>query len=166
MNADLPAVIAVDGPAASGKGTVAAGVAAALGFHYLDSGSLYRLVALRALRTGTPLAAAPELARLAAGLEATFRNGAIVLEGQDVTKAIRAEPVSVAASQVAGSSTLPTTGTTPSSSAAFFARSPSNSTPTTCAPSARNSVAAAQPMPEPTPVMIAVLPSSRAIGRM
>ena len=101
MNADLPAVIAVDGPAASGKGTVAAGVAAALGFHYLDSGSLYRLVALRALRTGTPLAAAPELARLAAGLEATFRNGAIVLEGQDVTEAIRAEPVSAAASQVA-----------------------------------------------------------------
>ena len=101
MNADLPAVIAVDGPAASGKGTVAAGVAGALGFHYLDSGSLYRLVALRALRTGTPLAAAPELARLAAGLEATFRNGAIVLEGQDVTETIRTEPVSAAASQVA-----------------------------------------------------------------
>ncbi len=47
--ADAP-VIAIDGPAASGKGTIAQGVAAALGFHYLDSGSLYRLVALQALR--------------------------------------------------------------------------------------------------------------------
>ncbi len=101
MSADQPIVVAVDGPAASGKGTVAAGVAGALGFHYLDSGSLYRLVALRALRTGTPLSAAPELARLAAGLDVTFRDGAIVLEGQDVTNAIRAEAVSAAASRVA-----------------------------------------------------------------
>jgi cytidylate kinase len=101
MSDELPLVIAVDGPAASGKGTVAAGVAGALGFHYLDSGSLYRLVALRALQTGTSLAAAPELARLAAGLEVTFRDGAIALEGQDVTDAIRAEAVSAAASRVA-----------------------------------------------------------------
>jgi cytidylate kinase len=101
MTADQPVVIAVDGPAASGKGTVAAGVANALGFHYLDSGSLYRLVALQALRTGTPLSAAPELARLAAGLDVTFHDGDIVLEGQDVTDAIRAEAVSAAASQVA-----------------------------------------------------------------
>ncbi len=50
-NADVP-VIAVDGPAASGKGTIAAGVAAALGFHLLDSGSLYRLVALKAIESG------------------------------------------------------------------------------------------------------------------
>ena len=101
MTADQTIVIAVDGPAASGKGTVAAGVANALGFHYLDSGSLYRLVALQALRTGTPLSAAPELARLAAGLDVTFHDGDIVLEGQDVTDAIRAEAVSAAASQVA-----------------------------------------------------------------
>ena len=101
MTADQTIVIAVDGPAASGKGTVAAGVANALGFHYLDSGSLYRLVALQALRTGTPLSAAPELARLAAELDVTFRDGDVVLEGQDVTDAIRAEAVSAAASQVA-----------------------------------------------------------------
>jgi cytidylate kinase len=101
VTADQPIVIAVDGPAASGKGTVAAGVANALGFHYLDSGSLYRLVALRALLTGTPLSAAPELARLAAGLDVTFRDGAIMLDGQDVTNAIRAEAVSAAASRVA-----------------------------------------------------------------
>ncbi len=78
MNAAPATVIAVDGPAASGKGTVAAGVARALGFHYLDSGSLYRLVALQALRTGTPLddetsACAP----WPQGLDVAFRDGAI-----------------------------------------------------------------------------------------
>ena len=101
MTADLPPVIAVDGPAASGKGTVAAGVARALGFHYLDSGSLYRLVALKALRTGTPLTDALVLARLAAGLDVRFPDGTIVLEGQDVTEDIRGEEVSAAASRVA-----------------------------------------------------------------
>jgi CMP/dCMP kinase len=99
--ADRPPVISVDGPAASGKGTVATGVAAALAFHYLDSGSLYRLVALKALGTGTALADAPALARLAAGLDVVFRDGIVVLEGQDVTEAIRSEAVSAAASQVA-----------------------------------------------------------------
>jgi cytidylate kinase len=94
-------VIAVDGPAASGKGTVAAGVARALGFHYLDSGSLYRLVALRALQTRTPLNDAKGLAGLAADLDAKFGDGTIVLAGEDATDAIRTEPVSAAASQVA-----------------------------------------------------------------
>ena len=101
MTTGLPVVIAVDGPAASGKGTVAMGVARALGFHYLDSGSLYRLVALQALQTGTPVEAAPALARIAADLDVTFRDGAIALDGQDVTEAIRAEAVSAAASRVA-----------------------------------------------------------------
>jgi len=101
MTTGLPPVIAVDGPAASGKGTVAAGVARALAFHYLDSGSLYRLVALKALRTGTPLTDAPTLAGLAAGLDVQFPDGTIQLEGQDVTEAIRGEEVSAAASQVA-----------------------------------------------------------------
>jgi cytidylate kinase len=68
-------VIAVDGPAASGKGTVAAGVAASLRFHYLDSGSLYRLVALKALTTGSGLADAQALASLADGLDVVFRTG-------------------------------------------------------------------------------------------
>jgi cytidylate kinase len=101
MIPDLPPAIAVDGPAASGKGTVAAGVARALDFHYLDSGSLYRLVALVALRAGTPLADAAALARLASGLDVSFQDGSIVLAGQDVTDAIRQEDVSAAASQVA-----------------------------------------------------------------
>jgi len=101
MTPDAPPVIAVDGPAASGKGTVAAGVAAALRFHYLDSGSLYRLVALKALTTGSGLADALALAKLADGLDVVFIDGAIVLEGKDVTEAIRSETVSAAASQVA-----------------------------------------------------------------
>jgi len=101
MAADLPPVIAVDGPAASGKGTVAAGVARALAFHYLDSGSLYRLVALKGQMVGTPLADAPALAGLAAGLDVRFEGGTVVLDGADVTDAIRGEEVSAAASQVA-----------------------------------------------------------------
>jgi cytidylate kinase len=101
VNSDLPPVIAVDGPAASGKGTVAAGVAQSLDFHYLDSGSLYRLVALVALRAGTPLTDALALAELAAGLDVSFKDGSIALAGQDVTDAIRQEGVSAAASQVA-----------------------------------------------------------------
>ena len=84
MAADLPPVIAVDGPAASGKGTVAAGVARALAFHYLDSGSLYRLVALKGQMVGTPLADAPALAGLAAGLDVRFEGGTVVLDGADV----------------------------------------------------------------------------------
>jgi cytidylate kinase len=94
-------VVAVDGPAASGKGTIAAGVAAALAFHLLDSGSLYRLVALKAQETGTSVDAAPALAALAAELDAAFGPGSIVLEGRDVTEAIRSEAVSAAASRVA-----------------------------------------------------------------
>jgi len=94
-------VIAVDGPAASGKGTVAAGVAQALGFRLLDSGSLYRLVALQALEASIPVDAEFPLAQVAAGLDADFRDGRICLDGRDVTDAIRAEAVSAAASRVA-----------------------------------------------------------------
>ena len=65
-------VIAIDGPAGSGKGTIAQGVAQALGFHYLDSGSLYRLVALKALGAGIPLDDGPRLAQAAAGMATTF----------------------------------------------------------------------------------------------
>lgn len=101
MSLALPDVIAVDGPAASGKGTIAAGVARALGFHYLDSGSLYRLVALKALRTGTGLDGEPALARLAAGLDVQFDGGKLTLDGADATAAIRQEDVSAGASRVA-----------------------------------------------------------------
>ena len=94
-------VIAVDGPAASGKGTIAAAVAHALGFHYLDSGALYRLVALQALRTGTGFDEEEPLANLARHLDAAFLAGKILLEGEDVTADIRSERVSAGASEVA-----------------------------------------------------------------
>ncbi len=94
-------VIAIDGPAASGKGTIAEAVARALGFHYLDSGSLYRLVALKALRTGTPLDDGPALARLAQALDVRFGDGALLLDGADAAAAIREEGVSAGASRVA-----------------------------------------------------------------
>jgi len=94
-------VIAVDGPAASGKGTIATGVAQALGFHLLDSGSLYRLVALKALSAGVALDAEPALAELARCLDVLFADGQIRLDGRDVADAIRTEAVSAAASRIA-----------------------------------------------------------------
>jgi cytidylate kinase len=100
MSEAIP-VVAVDGPAASGKGTIAAGVAAALGFHLLDSGALYRLVALRALQTGTPLGDAAALAGLARALDVRFGEGRVLLGGGDVGAALRGEDVSAAASHVA-----------------------------------------------------------------
>jgi CMP/dCMP kinase len=100
MNAAVP-VIAVDGPTASGKGTIAERVARALGFRYLDSGALYRLVAWRALQRGVDPGDAAALAALAASMEPDFVDGRIELDGRDVTDAIRREEVSRAASQVA-----------------------------------------------------------------
>jgi cytidylate kinase len=94
-------VIAIDGPSASGKGTVAARVARALGFHYLDSGALYRLVALAALRSRASLDDEAALARLATGMEVAFTEGRVRLGGQDVSEAMRAEDVGMAASRVA-----------------------------------------------------------------
>ena len=96
-----PPVVAVDGPAASGKGTVAAGVAKALRFHLLDSGALYRLVALKALENGVQPDDEAKLGALARALDATFTGDRIRLEGVDVTEAIRRESVSAAASRVA-----------------------------------------------------------------
>lgn len=97
----VPRVIAIDGPAASGKGTVAQGVARALGFHYLDSGALYRLVALLALRRKVSPDDGPRLAELARRLDVVFEGGAVRLGGEDVSEAIRQEEVSAAASRVA-----------------------------------------------------------------
>ena len=94
-------VIAVDGPSASGKGTVAAAVASRLGFHYLDSGALYRLVALAARESGTDTADEAGLAGLARTMEVEFRDGTAWLGGRDVGAALRSEEVGVAASQVA-----------------------------------------------------------------
>lgn len=94
-------VIAIDGPTASGKGTVAARVAETLGFHYLDSGALYRLLALKATRLGLPRQEEPALASLAAGLDIGFAQGEVWLDGEKVTEAIRAEAVGNRASEIA-----------------------------------------------------------------
>jgi len=98
-------VITVDGPSASGKGTVAERVARALGFHFLDSGALYRLTALSALKRGVALDDEPAVAALAVELPASFRDGAVWLSEENVTDAIRAEAVGEGASKVAA---LPT----------------------------------------------------------
>ena len=97
-------VIAIDGPSASGKGTISERVAEALGFHYLDSGALYRLVALAALQEGLELDAEAALARLARHLDARFGGGKIILNNHDVTDDIRSEICGMGASKVA---TLP-----------------------------------------------------------
>ena len=94
-------IIAIDGPSASGKGTVAARVAQALGFHYLDSGALYRLVALAALRHGVTLDDTGGLARLAGSMDVSFDASGVRLDGADVGEALRTEEVSRAASRVA-----------------------------------------------------------------
>lgn len=97
----LAPVIAIDGPSASGKGTVAALVARRLGFRYLDSGSLYRLVALDALERHLALDDAPALAAAAGSLDVAFEGGRTLLRGRDVGEALRAEEVGLAASRVA-----------------------------------------------------------------
>lgn len=94
-------VIAIDGPVASGKGSVSSGVAKVLGFHVLDSGALYRLTTLACMNQGMDLgdaAAAEKVARL---LKPLFKDGKIYLEGKDVTDAIRTEEVGLNASKIA-----------------------------------------------------------------
>ncbi|MFZ3287805.1 MAG: (d)CMP kinase [Telluria sp.] len=94
-------VITIDGPTASGKGTVAHKVADRLGFHYLDSGALYRLTALMAQRRNTELHDEHALAKLAEHLPASFSGGEILLANENVTQAIRAEEVGTLASKIA-----------------------------------------------------------------
>jgi 3-phosphoshikimate 1-carboxyvinyltransferase len=93
-------VIAIDGPTASGKGTLASSVAAALGYHFLDSGSLYRVTALAALRAGQPLDDGPGLAQLARSLTLRFEGDRLWLEGDDVSNELRREDVGVTASRI------------------------------------------------------------------
>jgi cytidylate kinase len=96
-----PPVIAIDGPTASGKGTVAALVAKALGFHYLDSGALYRLVALASEREGISTENASFLSKIAASMPVSFKNGLIMLGNEDVSELIRAEKIGRRASELA-----------------------------------------------------------------
>jgi cytidylate kinase len=101
MSIDNAPVIAIDGPSASGKGTVAQRVAEKLGFHYLDSGALYRLVALAAIQSGVDLSDEKTLTNIAARLDVAFEGAEIRFQNEDVTDAIRMEACSNAASQIA-----------------------------------------------------------------
>ena len=94
-------VIAIDGPSASGKGTLAQLVAAQLGFHFLDSGSLYRLLALSAQHHGVALDAENELAELAGRMDIRFEWSDIWLDGERVGDELRSEECAAMASQVA-----------------------------------------------------------------
>jgi len=94
-------VIAIDGPTASGKGTVAHRVAEHLGFHYLDSGALYRLTALSAMRHQVLLTDEHALAKLAEKLPCRFVGDQVWLANDNVTAAIRAEEVGNTASRIA-----------------------------------------------------------------
>lgn len=94
-------MIAIDGPTASGKGTIAQRVANALDFHYLDSGALYRLVAWSALNGEVAPGDESGLARLAAEIRPQFDAGRIRMAGRDVTDSIRGEEVSRFSSQIA-----------------------------------------------------------------
>lgn len=98
-------VVAIDGPSGSGKGTIAGLLASRLGWHLLDSGALYRLVALAALRSGIPHDDAQALAELAHRMRIQFEYSGgrerILLDGEDVAQDLRAERCGEAASQVA-----------------------------------------------------------------
>lgn len=94
-------VIAIDGPSASGKGTVAQIVAERLGFHYLDSGAIYRLTALAAQNQGVSWSDEQAVAVMAQYLDVVFDGERILLAGEDVSVAIRSEQIGSGASQVA-----------------------------------------------------------------
>jgi cytidylate kinase len=94
-------VIAIDGPAGAGKSSVARGVAAALAFPYLDSGAMYRSVALAALRDNVDLDDPDAMGALARSLEIGIDEGCIELDGADVTEAIRSPEVTAASSRAA-----------------------------------------------------------------
>ena len=93
-------IITVDGPTASGKGTLASAVAQALGYHFLDSGAVYRATALAAMRAGARADDEQRLAQLATNLDLHFGPGKILLSGQDVTETLRLEEVGALASKI------------------------------------------------------------------
>ncbi|GAB4166767.1 MAG: (d)CMP kinase [Rhodocyclaceae bacterium] len=94
-------VIAIDGPSASGKGTVASRVAGALGWHYLDSGALYRLVALAAREAGVGPEDEAGLTQIARRMRVEFAGDAVRLDGREVGRELRSEEISAAASRMA-----------------------------------------------------------------
>jgi 3-phosphoshikimate 1-carboxyvinyltransferase len=93
-------VLAIDGPSSSGKGTVASAVAQALGYHFLDSGAVYRATALAAMRAGVTPADEPAVAQIARNLDLAFAGGSIRLAGEEVADLLRDEAVGMMASKV------------------------------------------------------------------
>lgn len=111
MNAPAGPVITIDGPSGSGKGTIGLMLARELGFHFLDSGALYRVLALAARHRGFAYDDVGGLAVMAAHMDVIFTTDSkgsprVVLEGEDVTFRIRTEEVSAGASQVAAFSAV------------------------------------------------------------
>ena len=98
-NSDIP-VICIDGPTASGKGTLAVQVAERLGYHYLDSGALYRLTAFAASRVGMSLDDGAQVAQIAKSLRVRFSADQVFLGDEDISHAIRTEEAGMAASKV------------------------------------------------------------------
>ncbi|MGH8131734.1 MAG: (d)CMP kinase [Steroidobacteraceae bacterium] len=99
-------IVTIDGPSGSGKGTISRAVARHAGWHLLDSGALYRLVALAGMAAGVARQDAPRHAQLAAGMQVEFGSGAdgeeqVRLDGRDVTREIRSEAAGQGASRVA-----------------------------------------------------------------
>jgi cytidylate kinase len=103
MSADIP-VLAIDGPSGAGKGTVSRAVAKRLGWHFLDSGAIYRSLAIAVLRSGTSLDDAEAIARLAAAMDLRFPTGdplQILLNGEDIAHEIATETCGNTASRIA-----------------------------------------------------------------
>jgi CMP/dCMP kinase len=96
-----PPVIAIDGPTASGKGTVAMRVADQLSFHYLDSGALYRLVAFASEEACISVDDESGLGAIASRMQVIFKDNKIFVNGKDVTELIREEKIGTRASQLA-----------------------------------------------------------------
>ena len=90
INIAIP-IIAIDGPSASGKGTISQRVAEALGFHYLDSGALYRVIAYAAKQRAINWADADALARMTELLDIRFEHGKVFLDNQEISPEIRTE---------------------------------------------------------------------------
>ncbi|MDP1673865.1 MAG: (d)CMP kinase [Burkholderiales bacterium] len=101
MGGTLPPVIAIDGPSASGKGTIAEAVAQRLSFHYLDSGAIYRIVGLVGGERGVNLDNDLEISIISLNLNINFESGRVWVDGRDVSAQIRGEVAGAAASRVA-----------------------------------------------------------------
>ena len=101
MTQSLPPVIAIDGPSASGKGTIAHHVAQELSFHCLDSGALYRAVAWATLREQENIENTSRVSNIALNINILFNGNSVFVGGTDVTDAIREEAIGAAASRVA-----------------------------------------------------------------